>query len=470
MVADGDGDAGADRRLPRRRRGTSRRRGTPAPTPKATPAPSGSFDTSGNAGSRGSRERSDRQTRRAPGHAAPRPRGGRARASSRRSPGWCSAAAFRSEPAPRVEAAPDGRRRGRHSARAAGGLGAAAPARRWPASIGRSGCATPRARMRAAVELLPAASPTLLPVGLPAASGRPRRSSWARPAGVALPGWRAPSGPAGRLRGTHDQGHRDGRLPRVLARVAERLAERSRSRSRFPGPAVWSSGKSAAFFSRLPTTVARLEAARAKGIAHSTRRPAPRPRRSRRTTRSRAPRRGGRTGAAQRRGDAGERDRRRRSARRRARTARLRSGARPRSKAVRRARSAVLSADRGLRRTMARDAAAVDAASRPSRSRPAGGEAGEHAQPHAGAERLPPRLRARPPRHRRHTQEHARRHASAEHRPRRPRTPRPRRRPPRRRRPSRASPPPSRSTRRSRTLTQAGRHREAAGLGLVGPT
>ena len=102
-------------------------------------------------------------------------RGGRRRARWRR---------FRGKPAPRVEAAPDGPRRGRLRLELPSGW-AAAPVDAARLQHRPLWLRDAPAGARAAVELLPAASPTLLPVGLQA-SGRPRRGELGQ-GRVALP-------------------------------------------------------------------------------------------------------------------------------------------------------------------------------------------------------------------------------------------------------------------------------------------
>ena len=159
----------------------------------------------------------------------------------------------------------------------------------------------PHAGLRAGVELLPAASPTLLPVGLHA-SGAPStvelghgRQAWryqvARTDAVPQVVYAAPT-----TKGIATVG-----CLGVSGSVAERACKQLAVALTVPGARRLAPEKRAAFLSRLPATVAGLEAARVKGTdaldAATARGPGDRGGRSR----SRASRGGGRSGAPQRR-------------------------------------------------------------------------------------------------------------------------------------------------------------------------
>src|SRR5262249_42931263 len=122
-----------------------------------------------------------------------------------------------------------------------------------------------RAGVRAGVELLPAASPTLLPVGLHA-SGAPAtvelargRQAWRYPAmrsdGVPQVVYAAPT-----TKGIATLG-----CLGVSGGLAERACKQLAVAVTVPGARRLAPGQRAAFFSRLAPTVAGLEAARTKG-------------------------------------------------------------------------------------------------------------------------------------------------------------------------------------------------------------
>jgi hypothetical protein len=222
----------------------------------------------------------------------------------------------------------------------------------------------PHAGLRAGVELLPAASPTLLPVGLHA-SGAPStvelgqgRQAWryqvARTDAVPQVLYAVPT-----TKGIATVG-----CLGVSGSVAERACKQLAVALTVPGARRLAPEKRAAFFSRLPATVAGLEAARVKGIdaLDVATRPAAQAlaadglaRAHRAAAADLAPLSGEDDLTRATVGDLGETAS--------AYTA-LADAARARvPQPYAAARSAVLSADDGLRRTMARDATAVAAAS-----------------------------------------------------------------------------------------------------------